>query len=318
MRLSREEVLETFRILNEREYPVSSLGVEFPGYHLNPPLSESEVEAFEKQHQIRLPEDYREFITTVGNGGGGPWVYFHGLNKSSKDLDKETWDEKRIGDLSEPFPFTERWNLPVSFWNELPRWSRKTPREEIEKIEAEARRIVFERYYTPKIMPGAIPLNGHSTLQEVLVVTGSERGHVWEDRRKEQEGVFPKLNPDETRMSFTDWCRNQLQRELARSEWEEVERLESIQRRRIDKRREVVVISAVIGLILAVIVLNFFFVEILRRRELLNISRENVSRIVLISLIAEYLLLAGFVWCFAGGWKWLMSIFVSANTEKEQ
>src|SRR3989442_3475257 len=36
---------------------------------LNPPLSEAEVLAFEKLHAITLPDDYRHFVSHIGNGG---------------------------------------------------------------------------------------------------------------------------------------------------------------------------------------------------------------------------------------------------------
>jgi len=51
----------------------------YPGHHyeLNPVLSEEQVAAAEKQLGIRLPEEYREFIKTVGDGGAGPeWGLF--------------------------------------------------------------------------------------------------------------------------------------------------------------------------------------------------------------------------------------------------
>jgi len=43
------------------------------GLELNPPLPVEEVDAFEQRNGIRLPEDYRAFITMLGNGGPGPY-----------------------------------------------------------------------------------------------------------------------------------------------------------------------------------------------------------------------------------------------------
>lgn len=42
----------------------------------NPPVSEAEVSAFETEKGIRLPEDYRRFITTIAGSGSQP---FYGL-----------------------------------------------------------------------------------------------------------------------------------------------------------------------------------------------------------------------------------------------
>lgn len=40
-------------------------------YQLNPTISEEQIVAFEQQYSIKLPEDYRHFLKTVGNGGAG-------------------------------------------------------------------------------------------------------------------------------------------------------------------------------------------------------------------------------------------------------
>jgi hypothetical protein len=49
--------------------PFGSDGHEF---YLNPPLSETEVSVFEREHQVELPSDYRTFITRIANGVAGP------------------------------------------------------------------------------------------------------------------------------------------------------------------------------------------------------------------------------------------------------
>src|SRR5262245_59586756 len=67
-------------------------GSEQHRYRLGPVLSEAELVAFERDNAIRLPEDYRRFLSAVGNGGAGP---FYGLEPLS------TFGH----DLSRPFPF---------------------------------------------------------------------------------------------------------------------------------------------------------------------------------------------------------------------
>lgn len=51
-------------------------GADSHQYKLAAPASEEVVQKFEAQHGIRLPEEYRDFLTLVGNGGAGP---FYGL-----------------------------------------------------------------------------------------------------------------------------------------------------------------------------------------------------------------------------------------------
>src|SRR5437899_422192 len=62
---------------------LSCFGSEKHGFRLNPPLTEAELDAFEKKNHVRLPNDYRTFLKDAGNGGAGP---FYGL------LPLEEWD----------------------------------------------------------------------------------------------------------------------------------------------------------------------------------------------------------------------------------
>lgn len=63
-------------------------------YRLGPVLSESDVSDFERRHGVALPDDYRQFLTEVGNGGAGPMYGIFPLKA----------DDYR--DLAKPFPFT--------------------------------------------------------------------------------------------------------------------------------------------------------------------------------------------------------------------
>lgn len=77
---------------------------------LNPPLTKAEVGAFEKEHEISLPEDYREFLIHVGNGGDGPPEY--GLRKLGELKNNEVPDYlvNGYGDrLKNEFPLNEYW-----------------------------------------------------------------------------------------------------------------------------------------------------------------------------------------------------------------
>ncbi|MFD0526190.1 SMI1/KNR4 family protein [Kitasatospora arboriphila] len=35
-------------------------------------LTETQISAFEEAHGIRLPEEFRQFLTRIGHGGYGP------------------------------------------------------------------------------------------------------------------------------------------------------------------------------------------------------------------------------------------------------
>jgi HEAT repeat protein len=72
-----------------REHRLTCFGSEYHEFQLNPPLSEKEIQIFECQQSIRLPEDYRLFLQHVGNGGAGP---YYGL------LPLEQWDSAANSD----------------------------------------------------------------------------------------------------------------------------------------------------------------------------------------------------------------------------
>src|SRR5215813_12558694 len=84
-------------------------GEEAHGYELYPPLLEEELSAFESEHGIRLPHDYRHFLTSVGNGGAGPYYGLFKLGEMDDGFDYGPWGNF-VGRLSSPFPHIEAWN----------------------------------------------------------------------------------------------------------------------------------------------------------------------------------------------------------------
>ncbi|MFE5792946.1 hypothetical protein ACFQ8C_10255 [Streptomyces sp. NPDC056503] len=75
---------------------------------LGPVLTEPQVSAFEDAHGIRLPREFRDFLTRVGHGGYGP---AYGL------LPMERWvsgaAEAKGGKPSEPFPIVPDLEIAV-------------------------------------------------------------------------------------------------------------------------------------------------------------------------------------------------------------
>ncbi|MGY4981832.1 SMI1/KNR4 family protein [Streptomyces sp. 900105755] len=64
---------------------------------LGPPLTEAQLSDFEDSHGVRLPEEFRQFLTRIGHGGYGP---AYGL------LPMEQWVSRQagVGQLTESFP----------------------------------------------------------------------------------------------------------------------------------------------------------------------------------------------------------------------
>ncbi len=73
-----------------RNRGLTSFGSNTHKFRLNPPITETAVQKFERKHRIDLPEDYRAFLTLAGNGGAGP---FYGL------LPLERWGDAVIEDI---------------------------------------------------------------------------------------------------------------------------------------------------------------------------------------------------------------------------
>src|SRR5438094_10070909 len=61
-------------------------GAESHGFRRRRRLTEKQVAAFERRHAVKLPPEYRAFITGVANGGAGP---AYGLYSLAEAVTKE-------------------------------------------------------------------------------------------------------------------------------------------------------------------------------------------------------------------------------------
>jgi hypothetical protein len=146
------------------------------GFIVTAPLSEAFIASFETQHRIRLPADYRLFVTTVANGGAGPG---YGILRFGES-DNGPWQEGDgfVGVLAKPFPYTAPWNDYTS--------------------ESE--------YFAP--VDGAIPICHLGCAFRIwLIVSGLEAGNLWQDDRASDGGWEPLGQP---RIGFLEWYRHWL------------------------------------------------------------------------------------------------------------
>lgn len=146
------------------------------GIDLPPPLSEAEVAAFEHRHQIRLPEEYREFLARVGNGGPGPPFYgLLPLGATSDGGIPEWFANGYDGLLAEPFPLSTYWVWETD--------------EEIPDLEDRLASLRF----------GNLCLGTDGCgLYWLLIVSGPERGQIW----SVGDGAIQPLAP---RHTFHSW-----------------------------------------------------------------------------------------------------------------
>lgn len=173
-------------------------------YELQPPLALSVIQTFEAEHGVTLPEDYRYFITEIGNGGAGP---YYGLFPFGQQDDSVPWEEgDLIGDVSLPFPHAEAWNLPDSFFEQEPDVPPGTSREEEDKQWEAWDQVEQEHYWHPSIMNGAIPIcHRGCALRQWLVINGDQKGFIWNDFRADHGGIVPLRNDAGDQVRFSEW-----------------------------------------------------------------------------------------------------------------
>jgi len=82
------EANERLLSLRDADVNLRVLGSDFHQYDMGPPLAESQLSRFETSNGIILPEDYRRFLATLGNGGAGPFYGLKPLHAYELDLSK--------------------------------------------------------------------------------------------------------------------------------------------------------------------------------------------------------------------------------------
>lgn len=190
---------------------VKVFGANGHNFKLNKPLPDSEVAAFERLHHIRLADDYRTFITEIGNGGAGPYYGIFPLGYMDDGFELAPWDKGNslVGNLAAEFPYREAWNDLTG----------RPPDELAEEDEEEYERQLHafeERYFAPSVMNGSFPIcHMGCALRVWLVVTGQERGRVWRDSRADDAGVSPMLLKDGSPASFSGWYMEWLEEALS-------------------------------------------------------------------------------------------------------
>ena len=148
-------------------------GADAHQYHLNPPVSEAEVLAFEKKYGVQLPECYRAFMLTVGDAKAkksdfiaGPYfgLYAFGTSVDSLLYEKTETYLKAPCNLS-PDMTQEEWETlsdPL-----LP--SEEDEEEDEDKYFAER----------AKVFGGLLPLGSQGcTYEHALVLNGKYAGRV--------------------------------------------------------------------------------------------------------------------------------------------
>lgn len=166
MEWDRVEVVEHLDFMRRTDPGLTRFGAAAHRYSLNPPLAESEVTAFEARYGLSLPEDYRDFLLEVGDGGAGPFYGLYRLDRS--DLGPRDDEDLLPGFLAGSFPHDRSWN------------------SDYDSPEGE------EEYFDPAHIRGSLNLSHQGCGYMVrLVLNGPQRGTLWEDGRCSDMGITP-------------------------------------------------------------------------------------------------------------------------------
>jgi hypothetical protein len=169
-------------------------------YQFNPCLSEAEITAFEQKHQIELPEDYRNFLLHIGNGGACDGYGMYPIEDYFGGLDAEQASQQYPDFLSAPFPHTTAWND-----------------YDLMDMDREYEDEYNDGYYAHRYIQGSVLLAYQGcTIELRLVVSGAEKGNVWMDDRGADTGIVPLHSPyhPEKHLDFFTWYNHWLDRSL--------------------------------------------------------------------------------------------------------
>ena len=126
-------------------------------YKLAAPAGEEAIRKFEGQQGVRLPEEYRDFLMFIGNGGAGPYYGLYGLKALEDDL-SDSRGLRRCRSLEEPVIYPK---MSEEEWDRI--------------VNPESRRKGEEVYPYMGVLP--IGTQG-CTLMTGLMLTGPYRGQV--------------------------------------------------------------------------------------------------------------------------------------------
>jgi hypothetical protein len=153
-------------------------------YHLNPPLSEREVLAFEARARVAIPDEYRAYLLEFANGGAGP---DNGVFSLDPSADVSTWR------LDESFP------IPTA-----------RAREVIARPQGQR----FLEGFEGDELPGTLELSdGGCGIMSFLIFAGEQRGIIWYSGAYNE--VYPSASDTGEQVGFLEWYEEWLDKRLA-------------------------------------------------------------------------------------------------------
>lgn len=167
--------MEELAVSKNPEYPCG----EFPP-KWDKPFKEERVVKFEEKNGIKLPPDYRRFITTVASAGTQPFYGLYSL--FDKSIERPAFDKPFIATVRKPLLY-----------------------EELEQLDDEECDKIYENLHC-----GFVPLCTEGCGMDSILIVNSEDeetyGTVWYFDFANDAGTLPLINPKNGKtMDFLDW-----------------------------------------------------------------------------------------------------------------
>jgi hypothetical protein len=199
MALDVAKILDGLRYLREADRDLSVFGANGHRYTLRPRQDEAAVDEFERRHSIRLPDDYRQFLLEVGNGGAGPCYGIHGLDQLFEASSEGSHH------LSKPFPYRLRWEGPQDLLDAI-RGIEDGDADDWENTDK--RGELIDSYWEFVSWDGSLSICEYGcNLRFLLIVNGPEFGRIWFDATADVTGFSPvAINATSSSDPLADWC----------------------------------------------------------------------------------------------------------------
>lgn len=158
----------------------------------NPVLPLEELEAWEELTEVTLPEDYRTYLTQLGNGGAGP---AYGLYPLSLFSDKTTQflrrpciysedQEEKFQDVVRRFvhwySMDDDWSLYLEYFPDTPSWKdQRWQNEHRKEWGDELDRLIDENIDFPLTEHGQHQITNEGCSGDIyIILNGTHRGYV--------------------------------------------------------------------------------------------------------------------------------------------
>jgi hypothetical protein len=173
------------------------------------PLTREDLAELETWLRVRLPEEYREFLLTVGAGGAGPAYGVFPVRQT----DRGFWHWiGHGGDLTvrelmgRPFPDQLAPEVAAQLEAAAPDEDAFEDYDDYEAAYEAWENRVSELLRTPERTTGAICLCHRGCNSRVwLVVTGPERGRMYDDQRCDDVDLAALMTADGEPVTFDRW-----------------------------------------------------------------------------------------------------------------